>query len=177
MSNAFDTIKAARALRERHPDAAPSAVNVGLVMATFANGRSGTSIRPGHELIAEITGLHLDTVRDAIRWLKDRGELREDKAGHRGSAACYTWLGGMVGSDTPPLEGMVGSHTGNDGVSHPTHQPDHLLPSGPPGPRGGRPGEAGRRCRKHPANELGDGDCWECDYEAWKAVHGPVESA
>jgi hypothetical protein len=99
--------------------------HVALVLATFANGKTGTSIRPGHELVAERTGFHLDTVRDAIRWLKERGELREDKPGHRGSAACYTWLGGMVGADTPPIDGKVGSHAAKGGVSHPTHLPDH----------------------------------------------------
>ena len=90
--NAFATIRRARSLKERHPDAPPSVALVALVMATYADGRTGTSIRPGYERVAEQTGLYIGTVKDAVRWLEARGELRRDKEGHRGSAACFTFL-------------------------------------------------------------------------------------
>jgi hypothetical protein len=130
MSNAFSTINAARAIRERHPDATPSTAHVAIAMATFANGRSGASIRPGVANLAALTGLHPDTVQCAIQWLVARGELRRDKPGHRGSAACFTWVGGMQGSDTPPIERKEGSELANARVSHPSHQPNQQEPSG-----------------------------------------------
>jgi hypothetical protein len=139
MSNAFSTINAARAVRERHPDARPSTVHVAITMATFANGRTGTSIRPGVANLATLTGLHPDTVQGAIQWLVARGELRRDKAGHRGSAACFTWVGGMHGSETPAIERKDGSEPANGRVSRPYHLPNQQDPSGPPGPRAGEP--------------------------------------
>lgn len=96
----FATIRRARALRERHPDAPPSVCAVALLLGTYADGRTGAMIRPGFARVAEETGLHVDTVRDAIRWLEAKGELRRDKEGHRGSAACFTYLG--VAGDVAP---------------------------------------------------------------------------
>ena len=124
MNNAFSTINAAKKLKERHPDAPASVAFIGLVMATFANGKTGTGIRPGVERLAELTGYHTDTVQDAIEWLVARGELRRDKKGYRGSAACFTWVGGMQGPHTPAIRGMQGSHTPNAGVSDPSHLPN-----------------------------------------------------
>lgn len=107
--NAYTTMQAARALRERQPEASPSHVTIALALASFADGPTGTSIRPGYARLAEVTGLHRDTVKDGVRWLVERGELRRDKTGWRGSAACVTWLGGMGGSDTTPSDVKGGS--------------------------------------------------------------------
>jgi hypothetical protein len=167
MSNAFSTINAALSLHERHPDAPPSVRHVGLAMATFANGKTGTSIRPGVARLVSLTGLHSDTVQDAVEWLVERGELRRDKRGHRRSAACFTWIGGMRGSDTPAIDGMQGSHTANAGVSHPHHLPNQ-HPSGLEGPR------RGKRCGKHPDVELYKGECWACERDEYNAAHGIV---
>lgn len=142
--NAYTTMRAARTLRERHADASPSHVAVALAMATFADGATGTMIRPGYRRVADITGLHADTVRRAIGWLVERGELRRDKDAWRGSAACFTWVGGMVGSDTPPLDGKVGPQTRNGGALDPTHLSHPSGPSGLPGP------QAGKRPKKDP---------------------------
>jgi hypothetical protein len=112
--NAFATIDAARSLRQRHPDVKPSVYTVALVLSSFADGKTGRSIRPGVGRLVELTGFHSDTVQDAIEWLVARGELRRDKKGFRGSAACFTWVGGMEGSHTPAIEdgaGMQGSET------------------------------------------------------------------
>lgn len=96
----YTTIRKARTLRERHPDASASIAHVALVMATFANGPSGTMIRPTLKTVADLTGLHHKTVQDAVKWLEEQGELRRDKQGWRGSAACFTYVGGSdTGSD------------------------------------------------------------------------------
>jgi hypothetical protein len=134
--NAFTTIQRARSLRTRHPEARPSVCHVALVMATYANGKTGASIRPGVARLVESTGLHRDTVQDAIEWLVKHDELRRDKPGHRGSAACFTYVGGKVESDTPPFEGMEGRHTGNAGVSDPYTNQINQPPPGLPGPPG-----------------------------------------
>ncbi len=106
MSTRPTTMNAARALRTRQPDAQPSTVLVAMALASFGNYRTGTGIRPGLARVEEITGLHHETVSLAVKWLEDRGELRRDKEARRGSAAFFTWLGGM-GSDEPtPLEPM-----------------------------------------------------------------------
>jgi hypothetical protein len=142
--HAFATIRAARTLRERHPDAPPSAAHVALAMATYANGRTGTSIRPGVANLVEDTGLHPDTVQRAIQWLVRREELRRDKAGHRGSAACFTWVGGMGGPDT--FGAKHGADAAKARATDPTHQPNQPHPSGPPAPPGGPPGGQSTTC-------------------------------
>lgn len=91
--DAFSTIRHARALRDRHPDAPRTAAHILLLLATYANGRTGSSIRPGHALIGQHTGLGRNAVRLALRWLEAHGELRCDKRGHNGSAAHYSILG------------------------------------------------------------------------------------
>jgi len=136
-TDAFRTIRAARALTERHPDAPTSVATVALTLATFANGRTGTSIRPGFDRVAAITGLHEQTVKRAVAWLVERGELRRDNTARPGSAACFTWLGGMVVPETPPSDGMVVPDVPNGGASHTPHQPNQPTPSGLEGPRGG----------------------------------------
>lgn len=167
-TNTFATIRAARSLLERHPGAPTSAVHVALVMATFANGRTGTSIRPGEAAVASLTGLHPDTVKRAISWLVEHGELRRDKPGFRGSAACFTYVGGMQGPDAPAIDGMQGSHAGNAGVSGPSHQPNQPTPSGPEGPRGdGAPRMercTGEGCGR--MAELCEGLCRTC-WDSW----------
>ena len=100
--HAFDTIRAVRGLPQRHPDAAPSVVLVAYAMASYADGATGTNIRPGVARLASDTGLHARTVEYAIAWLVDRGEIRRDKAGHRGSAACFSWIGGMGKAEESP---------------------------------------------------------------------------
>ena len=65
-TDALATIRAARALRERHPDAPPSVAAVALVLASFANGSTGTSIRPGFGRVADCTGLNVQTVKRAV---------------------------------------------------------------------------------------------------------------
>jgi hypothetical protein len=143
--DAFATIRRARSLRERHPDAPLSVIAIAQNLATYADGRTGTNIRPGHERIAEQTGLHSNTVRLGIRWLEDRGEIRCDKPGHRGSAACYTFLG--IG-DTPASDGGNGdtpaSEWDNPASRAPTNQTSQ-HPSGLPGPRGGEAPHPGKQ--------------------------------
>jgi hypothetical protein len=132
-TDAFATIRRARSLRERHPDAPLSAVLVALVMATYANGATGTSIRPGTDRLVDETGLDRRTIQRAIAWLVERGELRRDKPGHRGSAACFTFLKGDT-SDT------LSSEKGDTGVpkgcrsDRPTNQTSQrpTEPSVPP---------------------------------------------
>jgi hypothetical protein len=133
--NAYTTMQAARSLRERQPDASPSHVAVALALASFADGATGTSIRPGAERIAAITGLNLQTVHRRIRWLVQRGELRRDKHAWRGSAACYTWVGGLVVPNASLFRGMVVPESRNGGASRTTHQLHPSEPSGHPGPR------------------------------------------
>jgi hypothetical protein len=136
-ANAYTTMQRARSLRERHPDASPSHVAIALALASFADGPTGTMIRPGYQRIAAITGLNVQTVHRGIRWLVQRGELRRDKDAWRGSAGCFTWVGGKVVPDAPPLDGMVVPHVRNGGASGTTHLSHPSEPSGPPGPRAG----------------------------------------
>lgn len=134
-TDAFATIRRARTLRERHPDAPASAVLVALVLASYANGKSGTSIRPGLERVAEETGLALSSVRRHVAWLENRGELRRDKQGHRGSAACFTYVGGKALTSEPHSEkGARQEHERRSPVS--PHQPDQPTPSEPSGSSG-----------------------------------------
>jgi hypothetical protein len=167
--NAYTTMQRARSLRERHPDASPSHVAIALALASFADGPTGTSIRPGYDRIAEITGLNVQTVHRRIRWLVKRGELRRDKKGWRGSAACFTWVGGMVVPQAPPLDGMVVPHVRNGGASGTTHQSHPSEPSGLPGPRDGESPHPGWMecsiCRKR-AELNADGLCAKCQ-EVW----------
>jgi hypothetical protein len=121
--NAYTTMQAARSLRERHADASPSHVAVALALATFADGPTGAMIRPGAERIARMTGLNIQTVYRRVRWLVQRGELRRDKHAWRVSAACYTWVGGMVVPESR-----------NAGASRTTHQSHPSQQSGLPGP-------------------------------------------
>jgi hypothetical protein len=138
MSNSFKTLRAAKSLRERHPDAPPSVCHVALVMAIYADGKSGTSIRPGFEGIIEDTGLSRTTVKAAVRWLEARGEVIRTREARRGSAALFMWTGGMGGHGEPPSSSadveqgsMTDPHTANGGHSPtnggrsaPPHQPD-----------------------------------------------------
>jgi hypothetical protein len=157
-NDAFATIRRARSLLERHPDAPASAAHVALVMATFANGRTGTSIRPGLARVEELTGLDRRTVQRAVRWLEQRRELRRDKEARRGSAACFTWVGGMGRRDTALTPD--GAAPARDGAAPgTTHQPNQPQPSGPPGPRDGkRAGEQPCSGCGRPLGYLLDGD-------------------
>lgn len=92
-TDAFATIRRARSLTERHPDVTPSVVQVALTMATYADGKTGASIRPGLERLMHDTGLGRSTVLTAIAELIERGELRRERRGRRGSASCFTFLG------------------------------------------------------------------------------------
>ena len=158
--DAFATIRAARAITERHPDAPPSVAAVALALATFANGRTGTSIRPGYKRVAAITGLHEQTVKRAVAWLVARGELRRDNTARPGSAACFTWLGGMVVPQAPPFDGMVVPDVSSGGGSGTPHQPNHLDPTGLPGPPGGSKLEACSMCGTRA--KLDEGLCRKC---------------
>ncbi len=160
-TDAFATIRRARSLLGRHPDAPPSVAHVALVMATFANGRTGTSIRPGYGRVAELTGLHPQTVKRAVKWLVAHQELRRDKAAHPGSTACFTWVGGMEVPETPPIMGVP--EVADGGASRTTHQPNQPSPSSPPG------SQAGERwgCSMCEARvPLDDGLCRAC-FEGW----------
>jgi hypothetical protein len=135
-TDAFATIRRARSLRERQPDAPASTVLVALVLATYANGRTGTNIRPGLELVADLTGVTLRQVRRHVAWLEERGELRRDKEGHRGSAACFTYLGGKEVAHDHLYE--KGGHPRQERQSPMTPlQPNQPNPSGPSRPSGG----------------------------------------
>jgi hypothetical protein len=165
-TDAFAAVRAARALRERHPDAPPGTVLVALALATYANGRTGTSIRPGYARVAAITGLHPQTVKRAVAWLVARQELRRDKAAHPGSAACFTWVGGMEVPGAPTSEGTGVPGVPDSGVQGTPHQPNQPSPTSPSGSR------AGTHCRKHPEVELYLGDCFECERETYYATYG-----
>jgi hypothetical protein len=119
-SSAFDAIRRARSLRERHPDAPDSVAHVFLVLATYADGRTGRSARPGRERLAHDTGLSLSAINRAVRWLIDRDELRRDYRGHRGSASCYSIKG--VTHDT--LSGAKSVTEAPKGC-HPRHTTSH----------------------------------------------------
>jgi hypothetical protein len=150
----------ARSLRERHTDASPSLVAVALAAATFADGPTGTSIRPGHARIAAITGLSVGRVNKLMQRLVKLGELRRDKPAWRGSAACYTWIGGMVVTEASPSEGMVVAQGRNGGALTTTHQSHPLEPSGPSRPSGGG--------RRHTCAEWDDfHNCAECGAYRW----------
>lgn len=103
-TDAFATIRRARSLRQRHPDASPAVSLVALHAATYADGHNGTRIWPGHERIARETGLNRQTVQKSIRWLRQRGELRLDKAGRRGSASAYTYMGVGLPDDVKAVQ-------------------------------------------------------------------------
>jgi hypothetical protein len=163
--NAYTTMQRARSLRERQPDASPSVVALALLLASYADGPTGTSIRPGLIALIEQSGLDRRTVQRGIRWLEDCGELRRDKQGHRGSAACFTWIG--KGVTDAALSEQIGRHEGRKGCH--SHRPTNQTPqnpSGVPGPR------AGERCRKHPEVELYKGECVQCEHEEYVATHG-----
>src|SRR3954453_7724204 len=86
----FRAAKRALELREREPEASPTAAHVLIVLAYFADGDDGTNIRPTNERVAAITGKSVRVVERAIAELLERGELiRVNGAAHRGSAACY----------------------------------------------------------------------------------------
>jgi hypothetical protein len=165
--NAYTTMQRARALRERHPDAAPSHIATALLMASFADGPSGTSIRPGLDKVADLTGLHRETVKRAVRWLEARGELRRDKQGHRGSAACFTWIGGTEPPAPSPVDAKGMPHMAIGDASGITHQSHHLDPSGLPGPQPGT-------CPKHREIELYRGECVRCEHDEYVATYGHV---
>jgi hypothetical protein len=98
-----------------------------------------------------------------------RGELRRDKPGFRGSAACFTFTGGMGVPEPPPNAHMGVPEVTNGGAPDTPHQPNQSTPSGPPGPRAGR-------CRKHPDVERYKGECWRCEQEEYHATFGGGEA-
>lgn len=151
-TNGFTTINRARTLRERHPDAPPSACHVALFMATYADGKSGTSIRPGFEAIEEGTGLSRRGVQMAVRWLEDHDEIRREREARRGSAALFTYIGGREqGALSASSHGQavtkqgalsapntaIGAHSARDGAhsvtSHLPDQPDKTSRTAPTG--------------------------------------------
>jgi hypothetical protein len=143
-------------------------VLVALVLATYANGRTGASIRPGLELVAEVTGLSLSTIQRRVRWLEEHGELRRDKQGHRGSAACFTYIGGKAGHLDDALSGESRSgETGKPVTAMTPLQPDQPTPSGLPGPRENGEPQAGEPCQMCRAvAELDAGLCRGC-FDSW----------
>lgn len=173
-TDAFATIRRARSLHERYEAVPASVVAVALCLATYADGRWGTNIRPGHERVARETRLHLETVRKAIRWLEAHDELRCDKRGARGSAACYTWLGVVDtpashggSANTPALDGYAPAPGGD---TNPTSQPPD--PSDPQDPTAPHP-HPGKPCGKHPDVIVDPGyECYECARDAYYAEHG-----
>jgi hypothetical protein len=96
-TDAFATLRRARTIGLRHPKVSAAAALVALHLATYADGKTGTRIYPGNDRIARETGLNERTVRRAITWLCQNGELRRDKPGARGSAACFSYVGGLGG--------------------------------------------------------------------------------
>ena len=107
-TTAFATIRRARTLRERRPDAPSSVCHVALVMATYAKGYTGVSIRPGQQHIMDETGLSRSTAQRAIGWLVKNGEIRRDRRGHSGSASCFTYLGVTELRLTAAQKGLTG---------------------------------------------------------------------
>jgi hypothetical protein len=163
--NAYTTMQRARSLRERHSDVSTSLVAVALAAATFADGPTGTMIRPRHQRIAEIVGLSVGRVNKLMQELVKIGELRRDKTAWRGSAACYTWIGGMVVAEVPPLEGLVVARDRNGGARATTHLSHLSEPSGLEGPRDGdAPHPRKQRCSICTGHrELVDGSwCADC---------------
>lgn len=167
--NAYTTMQRARSLRERHPDASPSHVAIALALATFADGPTGTMIRPGHARLAGITGLDPRTVRRAVRWLEERGEVWRVREGRRGSAACFTYRlhdDGGKGGLMPPKHTFRGPQSPDRGASGTPHQLHPSDPSGLPGPRDGEAPHPGKleKCsvclRRRALNE--DGQCPDC---------------
>jgi hypothetical protein len=123
----FTTIRRARSLGERHSGATNSAKLVALYMATYAEGSTGRNIRPGYAAIARETGLDIQTVKRAVRWLEEQGELWRTNADRvrAGTAACFTYR----------LHGQgVQSVASGGAIDTPQHQ-HQPTPSGLPGPR------------------------------------------
>jgi Helix-turn-helix domain len=176
MASSFDTIRRASQIRQRHPDAPPNAVLVALVMATFADGKTGASIRPSFELLAERTGLSISAIQRNVRWLERHDELRRDKQGHRGSAACFTYVGGKPVTSDALSDSIAGQKAGHQRPESQSLVTPHLpnqgtTPSGPSRPSG----RAGRRCEVHPAVFVDPGyACTECERENYERKHGRI---
>lgn len=164
MSNAFATVKAARSVGRRHPDVPAYVAAVAQCLASYGDGRSGTMIRPSLKRVAEDLGMSLSQVQRAVRWLESRNELRRDKTGWRGSAACFTWLGGMEVVDDPLLTLMEVVEGANGGRGRPPTNPT-IQPSDPSDPSRPNSGpHQGYECKvcHHRASWLSNGRCPDC---------------
>ena len=128
MSNSWSTIKRARTLGLRHPDAPASVKAIAMHLASYAEGSTGTRIYPGVARLVEESGFAKSTVDLAIKWLRDHGEIRQDKAGRRGSAACFTYLGLHLAPDRS-VAGSTPAPDLRDHSARPatTHQPIEAL--------------------------------------------------
>jgi hypothetical protein len=116
--------------------------------------------------VAALAGISYRQVQRHVAQLVEWGELRRDKRAWPGSAACFTWTGGMHVAQVAPISPECTSP--GDGM-HVAQVAPHLshpsTPSGPPGPRAGT-------CRKHPDVERYRGECWRCEQEEYHATHG-----
>jgi hypothetical protein len=99
-----------------------------------------------------------------VAWLVERGELRRDKPAWPGSAACFTWLGGMGVPEAPPNHGMGVPDVPNGGASDTPQLPLLSTPSGLPGPREGGEPVGCQMCQA--AVELDEGLCRRC-FAGW----------
>ena len=181
--DAFTTIRHARDLKRRHPKAPRSAAHVLLVLATYANGRTGSNIRPGHELVEEHVGLERNAVRLAIQWLIEHGELRRDKPGHNGSAAHYTIPLDAVGTPTQAPTSAVGARgeASRGSYASPLQPEQEEGPAGPSpaGPHSAEPEpDAFRKCPKCGGNRIqrmGENAlfCETCNEHEDKATRAP----
>lgn len=171
-AHAFSTIKAARTIGLRHPDVPAYVAAVGLAMASYANGRQGTMIRPRFAVVAQELGMSLSQVQRAVRWLEQRNELRRDKTGWRGSAACFTWLGGMEVVDDPLSGLMEVAGAANGGRGRPPTNPTS-QDQDPSDPSRLNSGPSWKACKRHPDELIEPGYfCIKCREEDYWAEHG-----
>jgi Helix-turn-helix domain len=125
--SAFDVIRWARDVRRRHPDLSPAAAHVYLVMATYADGRTGGDIRPSYATVADLTGHHMLTVRRAVHRLIALGELERVGGGNgRGSAALF-----RIPMPKKEVLQMAPSGVRKGGATSTSHQPDQSAPASP----------------------------------------------
>lgn len=141
-------------------------------MATYAHGYSGTNIRPGFELLAELTGYSKSNVRRAIRWLEQHGEVERTLEGHRGSAACFRLTGVRSGDEKtlthePLSEAKALTSAEKKLTAELPTTTSASSPSGPVGPPGLDPEgrrDPGKSCPKCGEVLSEDGHCNPCAY-------------
>jgi hypothetical protein len=144
MSDIFASVRWARQLREREPEAGPQHALLLLVMATYADGDTGGSIRPTLDRLASETGLHRRNVTKLVRWLEDHGEIQRVKEGHRGSAAMFRL---RLEKDEPAAQPFGERMSQADGKDEPLAQPTNQTSHSSSGPSGPPEAGPGAMCR------------------------------